>query len=131
MGNGIGSEAWLLKSNNRAHGAPQLFAQQYSLSGGSGSSFPHLDPNKQRYEGVDGRCYDRTPGGLLYRILGVLLLLGFGLRSSHRLIVKGENRAYLIPWQILTPLYFLSPMIGWGLLADCAFYFAHPCSDIG
>jgi IS1 family transposase len=63
--------------------------------------------------------------------LGAVLAIGFGLSSSYRLLVKGDDSMYGIPWQILTPAYFFSLMIGWGLLADCVLYLTNPCSDTG
>lgn len=72
--------------------------------------------NNQGYESINRRCYERSPSGILYRILGTLLPLGFSPSGSYRLFVKRDGRTYL------TPFYFLSLMAGWGLLLN-------PCSD--
>ena len=129
------SEGYVAFHEFEPHPSPFVNLEGFSTLPKCGSGDPalpyHLTPYRQRYEGIDTRCHDRSYGRLSYTLLGGVLLFGLGVRIPYRLIVKGDNRAYFIPWQILTPLYFLFIMAGFGLLLDCVLYFANPCLDVG
>jgi hypothetical protein len=60
--------------------------------------------------------------------LGALLPTSFGLLSSYRLIVKGDNRPYGLTSKILTALYFLSNMAGFGTIFERIMHFENPCA---
>ena len=66
----------------------------------------HLAPEAERYEGIDGRCHDRSPSRILCGLLSGVLAACLGLRISYRLIVKGDDRTDfhgLITWKFLVP----------------------------
>jgi hypothetical protein len=89
----------------------------------------HLAPNAQRYEGIDGRCHDRSPGRSLYGFLSGVFAACLGLRVSYRLIAKGDDCTYfhgLITW---VPFSFLCTTYGFGALVECVFCFTNPCDE--
>lgn len=101
-------------------------------SSGYSVGLDHLAPHKERYEGVDGRCHDRSPSRLFYGFLSGVCAVIFGLRVSYRLIAKGDDCAYFfgwIDWHLLVPFSFLCTAYGFGAFVECTLYFTNPCYE--
>ncbi len=104
---------------------PQLLLSHISTNS---VGLPNRTPLKNRYKSIDGSCRKRSPGRISYTLLNAVLFITFGLRASYRLIVKGDDSAYFIPYKVLTPLCFLFLIAGWGFLLESFFYVTNPCS---
>jgi hypothetical protein len=116
------SDVGFLTYDERFGALPECFAGNLALS-------VHLIPLQGSYKGIDGSCPERRPSSFFYGILGAILAICFGLRTSYCLIVKADDCAYLIGWNLLIPLSFFSYIFGLWLLLDCTLYFTNQCTD--
>ncbi|HMD85073.1 MAG TPA: hypothetical protein VKO18_10270 [Terriglobia bacterium] len=117
------SDVGFLTYDERFSALPECFAGNLALS-------VNVTRLQGSYEGIDGSCDERRPSSVFCRILGSILAIRFGLRTSYRLIVKGDDCAYLIGWKLLIPHSFFSIVLDVWLLLDCFPYFTNQCTDI-
>jgi IS1 family transposase len=107
----------------------ERFNALMKLGAGNPILLDHLPPYRQRYEGIDGRCHNRSLRRILYLVLSGVLAICFGLSSSRRLFVEGDEYAYRIPSKFLIPLSFLSNMFGFGMVLESTLYFTNACPE--